>query len=104
MELDKEPTNWGLVFVFSVWLGFNLVSCCVTWAHDGFFAALGWLSAIVMIIALIVYDIIIGGQRRIIKELDASCRRVIKERDEYVKQHKEAAKINGPAATDQGTR
>lgn len=93
MQLDKEPRKWGRFFSV-IWLCCNLVSCYVTWAQYGFYAALGWLSAIMMILAFVGADVIIDEQRKIIRGLDELCRRVIKERDEYVEQHKEASKIN----------
>lgn len=87
MQTDKKPSKWGRFLVF-IWLGCNLVPCYVTWAQYGFYAALGWLVAIMMIIGLVGADIVIGGQQKIIQKLDELCRRLIKERDAYDKQHK----------------
>lgn len=99
MQLDKEPGKWGRFFM-AIYLCSNIAACYVTWAQHGFFAALGWLSAIVMILALVGADVVIGGQRKIIRELEEYCRGLIDENDIYVKQHKEAARVSSPAATE----
>lgn len=85
----KDPQlkiRWSDFIVTSIWLAVNAASAGVTWRMYGAYAALGWLSATIGVIAICGADIIIRKLDKGFDELKKIADGLIRENDELKKE------------------
>lgn len=85
----KDPQlkiSWSDFIVTSIWLATNAVSAGVTWRMYGVYAALGWVSAIVGVIAICGADIVIKKMGKNFDDLKKIADSLLRENDELKKE------------------